>query len=186
MNVRFAGFFLMAIGLTISAAVSQNGNSPFDPAPAGATLSGIIECGRGYTSHELYDMKITLLEVTRGDDAWKRLQAASDANTPADSGFEFILARLKFEYHARGLPGLCVHKLLPEQFIACSLDGIDYPAAKVTLPKPEMQGELKSGESLEGWVAFLVPKTDQKPLLSYSADAGGAVLHGGGKWFQLY
>jgi hypothetical protein len=31
-----------------------------------------------------------------------------------------------------------------------------------------------------------VPVTEQKPMLHYSADQGGAVLHGGGKWFRLY
>jgi hypothetical protein len=49
-----------------------------------------------------------------------------------------------------------------------------------------MRGELRSGEHLEGWVAVLVPQADQKPLLTYSADVGGAVLHGGSKWFKLY
>jgi hypothetical protein len=63
---------------------------------------------------------------------------------------------------------------------------VDYPVADVTVPQPDMQGELRSGESLEGWIALLVPKTEQKPLLYYSADAGAAVLHGGSKWFRLY
>jgi hypothetical protein len=93
---------------------------------------------------------------------------------------------VKFEYYARGIPGLCVHKLSLEQFTACSSDGIEYPAAEVILPRPEMRGELRSGESLEGWIALLVPQADRKPLLSYSADVGAAVLHGGSKWFKLY
>jgi hypothetical protein len=185
-NIRLAWFFIIAVGLTLPAAFSQEGNSPFDPAPAGTRLSGIIECGRGYTSHELYNMKITLLEVLRGEDAWKRLQAADDSNKTADPGFEYILARVKFEYSARGTPGLCVHKLLPDQFTACSKEAVDYPVADVTVPQPEMRGELSSGESLEGWIAFIVPETDETPLLNYSADAGGAVLHGGSKWFKLH
>jgi hypothetical protein len=185
-NIRLAWFFIIAVGLTLPAAFSQEGNSPFDPAPAGTRLSGIIECGRGYTSHELYNMNITLLEVLRGEDAWKRLQTASGANKPVDSEFEYILARVKFEYSARGTPGQCVHKLLPEQFTACSREAVDYQAADVAVPQPEMRGEVRSGESLEGWIAFIVPKTDKTPLLNYSADAGGAVLHGGSKWFKLY
>jgi hypothetical protein len=185
-NIRLAWLFIIAVGLTLPAAFSQEGSSPFDPAAVGARLSGIIECGRGYTSHELYNMKITLLEVLRGGDAWEHLQTAGGDNKPADSGFEYILARVKFEYSARGTPGLCVHQLLPEQFTACSKEAVDYPAADVTVPQPEMRGEVHSGESLEGWIAFIVPKTDKTPLLNYSADAGGAVLHGGSKWFKLY
>jgi hypothetical protein len=165
---------------------AQEGNSPFEPASVGVRLSGIVECGEGYTSHELYNMNITLLEVVRGDDAWERLRKADSANKPADPGFDYILARVKFEYYARGTPGLCVHEITPQQFTAFSADGVDYPAANVSPPKPEMRGKLRSGESLEGWVAVLVPQTDPKPLLNYSADVGGAILHGGGKWFKLY
>jgi hypothetical protein len=165
---------------------AQEGNSPFEPASAGVRLSGIVECGQGYTSHELYNMNLTLQEVVRGERALKRLRKASEKNKPPDPDFDYVLARLKFEYYARGTPGLCVHKLTPEQFTAISAEGIGYPAADVIPPEPEMRGELRSGEHLEGWIVVLVPKADQKPLLSYSADAGGAVAHGGGKWFKLY
>ena len=185
-NIRHLLLLLFAINLFIPTARSQEGNSPFNPAPVGVKLSGIIECGQGYTSHELYNMKITLLEVIRGDNAWKRLQTTSSTNKPAGSRFEYILARVRFEYYARGKPGLCVHNLTPEQFTACSVEGVDYPEADVILPQPEMQGDLRSGESIEGWIALLVPITDRKPLLYYSADAGAAVQHGGGKWFKLY
>jgi len=185
-NIRYIGILLFAITLAIPTARSQEGNTPFNPAPVGVTLSGIIECGQGYTSHELYNMKITLLEVIRGDSAWKLIKTASNSNKSAGYGFEYILARIKFEYYARGKPGLCVHKLTLEQFKACSTEGVDYPAADVILPQPEMQGDMRSGESIEGWIALLVPLTDRKPLLYYSADAGAAVQHGGSKWFKLY
>lgn len=48
-----------------------------------------------------------------------------------------------------------------------------------------MQREMKSGDTTEGWLAFLVPETDRAPLLSFSADRGGAVQHGEPKWFLL-
>jgi len=175
---------ILAVATNVS--VSREGNSPFEPAPAGVQLSGIIECGRGYTTHELYDMKITLLEVIRGEDAWERLKQADSGNKPCDADSDYILAKVKFEYSSRTAPGQCVHKITPEQFTACSVEGMDFPSAESSLPKPEMRGDLKSGESLEGWVAFKVPKTEKEPLLSYSADSGGAILHGGGKWFKLY
>jgi hypothetical protein len=68
--------FWIGIVPAVQPAAAQEGNSPFNPAPAGVRLSGIVECGQGYTSHELYDMNITLLEVARGDDAWKILKEA--------------------------------------------------------------------------------------------------------------
>ena len=183
------GFFFACLAtiLAIPAVLSAQapGSAPSLAAPSGITLTGIIECGEGYTSHELYDMKITLLEVIRGEEAWKRVKLASDSNKPADPDSEYILARIRFEYFARGTPGLCVHQVVPEQFTAYSANGEDYMPAPVVLPKPEMRKGLKSGESLEGWVAFMVAQKDKTPLMSYSADAGGAVQHGGGKWFLL-
>ncbi len=161
------------------------GSSPAAPAPKGVTLTGIVECGKGYTSHELYDMKITLVEVLRGEDAWKRITEASSTNKPAAPGFEYVLARVKFEYYARGTPGLCVHELSPEQFSACSSSGQDYQIADLALPKPEMRKAMKSGETVEGWIAFAVAQQDKEPLMTYSADQGGAIVHGGAKWFVL-
>jgi hypothetical protein len=169
-----------------AASAQTPGSSPLNPAPIGKTIAGIVECGQGYTSHELYDMKITILEVLRGDEAWGRLKMASPSNKPAAPGHEYVIARIRFEYYARGVPGACVHQLVPEQFTAFSADGVDYKLPAVVPPKPELRKGMKSGENLEGWIAFEVAQQDKRPLTSYSADAGGAVMHGGGKWFQLF
>jgi len=169
-----------------SAAVAQTpGSSPANPAPVGSMLSGIIECGQGYTSHELYDMKATLMEVLRGEEAWKRIREADASNKPPTPGFDYVLARVRFEYKARGTPGLCVHQLIPDQFSAYSASGDDYRSVPVVTPKPEMRKALKSGEFHEGWLVFMVAQQDKVPLMSYSADSGGAIMHGGGKWFLL-
>jgi hypothetical protein len=188
-NELSAGFLIVylifIIALPLPAPAQTPGSVPSLAAPAGVTLTDIVECGEGYTSHDLYDMKIALLEVIRGEEAWKRIRAASAANKPAESGSEFVLARIRFEYQARELPGLCVHPLLPEQFMAYSASGEDYRPASVVPPKPEMRKELKSGESFEGWLAFTVAQQDKAPLMSYSAGTGGAVQHGGNKWFLL-
>ncbi len=183
---------LFCLLASIAVAASQSplpaqtpGSSPQAPAPTGTTLTGIVECGRGYTSHELYDMKITLVEVVRGEEAWKRIREANPLNKAAQPGFEYVLARVKFEYYARGTPGLCIHQLSPEQFSACSSDGQDYALAEVVPPKPEMRKAMKSGETVEGWIAFSVSQQDKGPLMTYSADQGGAIVHGGAKWFVL-
>ena len=94
-SLLFSIFILILPGMII---LAVEGTSPFYPAPAGVRLSGIVECGHGYTSHELYDMKITLQEVIRGTEAWERLKKTSNTNKPADQGFEYVLARIRFEY----------------------------------------------------------------------------------------
>jgi hypothetical protein len=186
MDVKHCAGALIFVFAAFSAASTQTaGSSPSDPAPLGTPVAGIVECGEGYTSHELYDMKITLMEVIRGEEAWKRIQDASSSNKPPASDTDYILARVRFEYYARGTPGLCIYTLVPYDFTAYSADGQGYPAATVTPPKPEMRKKLKSGEAFEGWVVFSVPKADKAPLMFYSPDTGGAVQHGGSKWFLL-
>lgn len=182
--LRFLGVLIL-ISATLPLASGQSGSGPSNPATTGTIVAGIIECGEGYTSHELYDMKITLLEVIRGDEAWKRIEQADKLNKPAQPGMEYLLARVKYEYYARGTPGTCVHQLIPDEFTAYNKSGEDYKAASVISPKPELRKNLKSGESFEGWIAFTVAKEDKAPLMLYSADTGGAVEHGGGKWFLL-
>ena len=176
---------ILAAALPLASAQTQ-GSSPGSPAPAGITVSGIIECGEGYTSTNSIDMKITLLDVIRGEDAWKRIRQASASNKPVESGTEYLLARIKFEYNARGTPGTCIHQLSPKEFAAYSAKGEDYAAVSIVPPRPELRKDLKSGEEAEGWLVFAVPKDDKAPLMLYSADdSGGAVEHGGGKWFLL-
>jgi hypothetical protein len=177
---------LMIIAAVSAPAFAQEpGSSPSAPVHAGTTITGIIECGEGYTSHELYDMKLTLVEVIRGEEAWKRIRETDASNKPPESGTEYLLARVRYEYYARGVPGLCIHQLGPDQFTAYSASGEDYKTASVRPPKPELRKALKSGESFEGWMVFAVSKEDKAPLLYYSADDGGAVQHGGGKWLLL-
>jgi hypothetical protein len=185
----YANRLITGLGLifviSVSAFAQATGSSPTHAAPAGMTLAGIVECGEGYTSHEPYDMKITLVEVIRGEEAWKRIREASASNKPAESGSEYVLARIRFEYKARTAPGSCVHPLIPEQFTAYNTNGEDYKPAAVIPPKPEMRKGLKSGDSFEGWIAFMVSQQDKTPLMSYSVGDGGAVQHGGDQWFSL-
>ncbi len=182
----FGGALILLMAVFSAAMAQTPGSSPSNPASIGVATTGIVECGQGYTSHELYDMKLTLLEVFRGEEAWTRLKAASSSNKPAAAGNEYVIAHVKFEYRARGTPGLCIHQIVPGQFTAFSADGIDYKSSAVAPPKPEMRKDIKSGETMDGWVAFAVAQQDKTPIMAYSADEGGAVEHGGMKWFQLY
>ena len=185
MRTRYPSVVLALLMLGLPAVFAQTGASPSTAAPVGTTLAGILECGEGYTSHELYDVKITIREVVRGDAAWKQIQDSDRSNKPPAGGTDYLLARVRFEYYARGNPGTCVHHLVPEQFTAYSSAGEDYRSPSVAPPKPEMRKSLKSGEFIEGWLVFAVPTEDRTPLLSFSADAGGSVQHGEPKWFLL-
>lgn len=191
---RMIGCALATLMLTIAVCtdspaqtpVPRPGSSPLSPAPAGLPVKTIVECGKGYISHELYDATISLLEIVRGEKAWERIKEASASNESPKGGFEYILAHIRFEYFARGTPGDCGHELKEEQFTAVSTDGKVYKTPSVVPPNPRLNGMLRSGDSLEGWVAFSVPQGESKPLMSFAVKVGGAVEHGGNIWFQLY
>jgi hypothetical protein len=181
-----AGWLLLATLAGSKCILAQEGQSPSGAAPVGMVVDGIVECGDGYNSHELYDVKITILETVRGQKAWGLIQAADKSNPPAGPGSEYVLARIKFSYIARGAPGDCNHGLKSRQFIALSKSGTKYEAASAVPPKPVLGGSLHAGDTAEGWVPFLVPLADKKPLMTFSVDDTGAEQHGGDMWFQLY
>ena len=184
MKIKSAGFTACALIIAGNAGiVSAVGSSPSDAAVPGTAVAGIIECGEGYTSHELYDVKLTLLELVRGDTAWRRIAAAAPA---PGTGQEYILARLRFEYLARGKPGDCEHTITPSQFTALTADGSPSTTPTLAIPEPGLTGVLHSEQVREGWIAVQVARNAVKPLLTFSVDEAGAVQHGGKLWFKLF
>jgi hypothetical protein len=165
----------------------EQGMSHSNPAPIGATINTQIQCGSNPVSLEPYDLKITLLQVVRGEKAWELLRTASDSNKPAKNGFEYVLAQIRFELKAIVFPGDKSYKLgTPLQLIAMSADGKEYTSAPAVFPEPELGGELRAGKSAEGWIGFLVKDGDSKPLMAFDPASGGGTLRGKIVWFQLY
>jgi hypothetical protein len=104
MKNKFA--MLMVVLLAVTAAASLHpvlaqDNSSTNPAAVGAPVRSMVELGSVYSN--IYDITITVLETVRGTEAMNRLKAASPSNgTPAE-GFEYILARIKFEHKGRAV-----------------------------------------------------------------------------------
>ena len=156
--------------------------------PLGRTLTTIITFGDQYNGgDELYDAKITVIQVVRGEKAWQKLKAISTSNPVPKSGFEYLLARIHFDFSARASPSHYNYTLDESQFSATNADGTAYAPARVTQqPIPNLNGTIKSGNSLEGWVTFVVPKKDRKPLMLFRANVGSVFHEGGGSFFKLY
>jgi hypothetical protein len=171
--------------MTPTTELAALGLSPSTAAPVGTPVKGIIECGTGYTSHELYDVNLTVMEVARGNKAQALL---SPATNPLSDNLEYLAARIKFEYSARGAPGDCCHELKATQFIAYSLSGKEYQATTTQPPSPELKGRVCAGNLFEGWVLFEIAKDDSKPVTMFDAGVGGyeGVEHGGNIWLRLY
>jgi hypothetical protein len=156
--------------------------------PVGVALQTIIIFGDQYNGgDELYDVRITVAEIVRGEKAWRLVKEASASNKPPGMGFEYLLARVRFEFSARTSPEHYSYTLDQAQFVAMSADNKVYdPAVLAEGLKPALHATLRSGDSAEGWVAFLVPRGDHTPLMLFHEDVGNLSHEGNGSLFKLY
>ena len=154
----------------------------------GTPLRTIIIFGDQYNGgDELYDATITVAEVVRGQKAWERLKNANASNKPPAPGFEYLLARVRFEFSARTSPEHYSYELDQAQFTAMSADGKPYASAVLAEPlKPPLRAMLRSSDSADGWVAFLVPRGDHTPLMLFREDVGNLSHEGNSSIFKLY
>jgi hypothetical protein len=156
--------------------------------PVGVALQTIIIFGDQYNGgDELYDVRITVAEIVRGEKAWQLVKEASASNKPPGTGFDYVLARVRFEFSARTKPEHYSYTLDQAQFVAMSDNSKVYdPAVLAEELKPGLHATLRSGDSAEGWVAFLVPRGDHTPLMLFHEDVGNLSHEGNGSLFKLY
>jgi hypothetical protein len=172
-----------------SAAQAQRSRPASSYAQAvGAPLNVIVVFGDPYNGgDELYDVKITVAEVLRGEKAWPMVKAAGAGNRPPPSGVEYLVARVRFEFSARAQPHHYDYTVDPAQFSAMSAATAPYRSADLAAPvKPELRGLIHSGDSVEGWVAFLIPRGDHTPLMVFREDVGSVIHQGDASIFKLY
>jgi hypothetical protein len=165
---------------------TAQGNSHTNPAGKGVPVKSVVEIGSVAASN--YDVTITLLETLRGKAAMDRLAAANADNKPPKSGFEYVLARVKFELKGRATSDSKPFDLAssPFQWVAFSSDFNQYESASVIAPKPELKGLVKPGEAAEGWLVFAVEQKESKPVMTFDPASGGATGRGKTVFFRLY
>lgn len=171
----------------VPAGFPQSNAAIIDGHPVGAPVTTIIEFGDQYLGSELYEAKITVLAVVRGEKAWGIVRQASASNPPPKPGFDYLLARVRVEFSSRTSPALENYNLNETQFTATASEGQEFDAPILDAPpKPRLGGTLRPGDSVEGWLVFLVPKKISRPLMVFREDVGTVSYRGGGTWFQLY
>jgi hypothetical protein len=189
MKNRFPALFVVLLlsmaAASLHPAIAQD-NSSTNPAAIGAPVRSMVELGSVYSN--IYDITITVLETFRGAEAMNRLKAASPSNSTPAEGFEYILARVKFELKGRAVTDKLSFDLgnAPLQWVALSSDLMEYPRISVSVPKPALAGMVPPGQALEGWVAFAVDRKDSKPVMVFDPDTGGATGRGRTLFFKLY
>ena len=137
--------------------------------PVGSAAEITISTGDAYGGAvERHRARITVIKVLRGEKAWARIREAGSSNPPAPAGSEYILASIKFEFEPGKLSGNSSYLLRESKFTAYSQDGRAYDPVFMVYPKPNFNGKVYSGESLTGWIAFLVSRDDTKPTVSFN------------------
>ncbi len=188
-GLRLCFIIVMRSALSLAGCIAgfaQKGQSPMDPVPVGVAITTEIQCGTQAGSLEPYDASIKVVQVLRGDEAWKLIKAASSANKEPQAGYEYILARISFTMKARGAPGDKSFELgRPMQFVALSSDGREYLPPSVTSPKPELARIIRADEQAEGWIVFMVEKEEKQPVMVFDPSSGGAMLRGKAVFFKL-
>jgi hypothetical protein len=149
--------------------------------PVGTTVSGKIDewdlaGSSGYGTNTIYDVRLTVLRVVRGYEAWNLIQKASETNKPPETGFEYILAHIRIAFNAAENK-VSPYTLKPEVFKVYDTSDHAYACPNVLPPKPALIGKVfYPGDSSEGWVPFLVSKEHERPFMFFT----------GGLWFQLF
>jgi hypothetical protein len=177
--------FVLAFAVSHRPVLAQY-NSSTNPASIGTPVRSMIELGSVYSN--IYDITITVLETIRGKEAMDRLKTASKNNDKPPKGFDYILVRVKFEMKGRAVTDILTFGLgnAPLQWISLASDLTEYPQISVTVPKPALVRTVKPGDSVEGWVAFAVDREDNKPVMVFDPDSGGATGRGRTLFFKLY
>ena len=180
-----AVLLVMTAAASLHPALAQD-NSSTNAAVIGSRVRSMVELGSVYSN--IYDIAITVLETVRGKDAMDRLKAASPDNKMPPAGFDYVLARVKFEIKGRVVSDKLTFDLgdEPLQWVALSSELIEYPKVPVIVPKPALVGKVQPGGSMEGWVAFVVDSKDSKPVMVFDPDTGGATGRGRTLFFRLY
>jgi len=161
-------------------------NSSTNPSAIGSRVRSMVELGSVYSN--IYDITITVLETVRGNNAMDQLKAADPSIGMPAEGFEYVLARIKFELKGRAVSDQLPFNLGddPLQWVALASDLTEYPGISVTAPKPALVGRVTPGDSMEGWVAFAVDQKDSGPVMVFDPDTGGATGRGRTLFFKLY
>jgi hypothetical protein len=189
MKNKFALSVVVLLTLTaavyLNPAVAQD-NSSTNPCTVGSPVRSMVELGSVYSN--IYDITITVLETVRGAEAMGKLKAASPGNKPPAEGFEYVLARVRFDLKGRSVSDNLSFELAdsPLQWVALSSDLTEYENVSVTVPGPALAGTVKPGQSVEGWLAFSVDRNDKGPTMVFDPDTGGATGRGRTLFFALY
>ena len=166
---------------------AANEYSRSNPAPIDTVQTYRYDAKNNYSSTGDYTVSARVLEVVRGDEAYKQIneayREAYHSNTytfeKPDDGYEYMNVKIAFSV------------INTENDIAISPNEYDfdfytsnnekYGKMIYTTHLDEFSDSVYAGGNTEGWVTVQVKKDDANPKMAYGLDYYGA----GGIWFAL-
>lgn len=138
------------------------GMSRSNPAPA----SDPIDAG---------NLRVQVLEWHRGDAAAQMVAAANQFNEPAPEGMEYVLVRVQVESLHQDSEE---HQVGTIDYALTGANLTEYTSASVVTPEPQLDAQLFTGGTAEGWVPFLVTAGEGSLILVvdelFTMDLAGA------------
>lgn len=112
--------------------------------------------------------RITVAEVRSGAEAADQVQEANAYNGSAPDGLGYVTARIT----AQSMSDTPLTINLSD-FAATGADGVLRRPPTIDMPEPALQGVVEPGETLDGWIPFLVDDPTSATLWLDSPFAGG-------------
>ena len=127
-----------------------------------------------------YSARVTITGIIRGSEAWTMVKNANTFNEEAKNGYEYIVAKIKFEL--LDIKDGKAFDLSRVSFNLISENGKEYDTSLVVAPEPDIRANLYKGASNEGYVVYEVQISDTKPKIAFGRNYDGT----GGIWFRAY
>ncbi|WP_235991745.1 hypothetical protein [Metabacillus schmidteae] len=118
---------------------------------------------------------LTIVEVDRGDAAYKKLVSMNEYNEAAPEGYEWVLAKTKVKFVESATEDLAFHIDGIMNFTMVSENGDIYSGDIIGTTEPDFSFEMYVGSEKEGYISGLV-KTGEKAQLRYEEMLGGQVF----------
>ena len=155
--------------------VPEIGHSSADPAPIGQAVTG--NSHQKLADGSILTLTLVLENVTRGDAAKKMLDNYSGLPQVPSPGNEYLFAEFKADL-INFTPD--TNYSISNYNFAVISDNVTTNATPIILFNPTIQGDLKKGETRDGWVLFEMPANSTNPVIAYARGPDGS----GGLWFR--
>jgi len=137
----------------------------------------------GKSNTEQFKATITFVEIIRGEKAAEKVKSADVHNPATGIGKEYLLAWVRAKITDSKDKKTVTLSDIRTNLNCYSSDGFKYPPSNPKNLNPVYEQPTVIGDTVEGWVAFAVDRTDPEPTVQIG---GANIDDGNSAWFRLY